>query len=162
YYSIMKNLIEELPYRVDIENGIEQVVKNIAEKWKQAQAKSHGQFLMASPLSSTPLPLYDYVAANAKSFTNWENFCFVMMDEMCDGELNALSYIAENDLANYTSFAWKNLIEPLEAQVRVNLKTYLPPINHLEEGDEFLSHYHGLDLLILAIGENGHFAQVTP
>ena len=61
---------------------VESLSESVGSLWRGLQNELGEElFHAASPLSSTPVPLYEWVVRNAKSFLNWEGFRFVLMDE---------------------------------------------------------------------------------
>ena len=101
------------------------IVPSLAEPvgnvWKNLQAKytKKGNFYISSPLSSTPLPVYEWVIANCKFFKNWHKVKFVLMDEMLEDNRSPFKYVPLDDPASYEGFARKNLLEPLAKKVAV-------------------------------------------
>lgn len=140
----------------------EHVVSSLAESvgnlWKKLQVKytKEGNFLVASPLSSTPLPIYEWIIDNAEEFENWEKVRFVLMDEMLEGEKSQFSYVPLNDPASYEGFARKNLLQPLQEKTGIEIPVLKPEAPHIENFQT------EIDLLILAIGVRGNYANVMP
>jgi 6-phosphogluconolactonase/glucosamine-6-phosphate isomerase/deaminase len=93
---------------------------------------------------------------------HWENLRFVFMDEML--EESGDSYVSRDDEASYVSFAIKNLLGPLAEKHRLDLSQIirLPELDAFSDFEMELDKHGGLDLLILATGAGGHFAQVVP
>lgn len=140
----------------------EQVVPSLAEPvgtiWKnlQAQYTRKGSFSVASPLSSTPLSIYQWVIENAKRFENWDKVRFVLMDEMLEGDKPPFTYVLADDPASYESFARRNLLQPLHQRVSMSTEVVKPELSQIKSFDA------DIDLLILAIGVRGNYANVMP
>jgi len=140
----------------------QKVVSSLAESvgtlWRELQKQytQQGNFFVASPLSSTPLPIYDWIIKNAHTFTNWEKTKFVLMDEMLEGEKHLFSYVPITDPASYEGFALKHFLNPLSEKVSVNKEVIKPEITTIQ------SFKTPLDLLILALGMKGNYANVMP
>jgi 6-phosphogluconolactonase/glucosamine-6-phosphate isomerase/deaminase len=88
------------------------IVQSLAEPvdnlWKHFQIESRGSsFNVATPLSSTPLPIYAWVAKHAAEFGDWSNVQFVLMDEQVEGVERPFEYIDGDDPASYEGFARK-------------------------------------------------------
>jgi 6-phosphogluconolactonase/glucosamine-6-phosphate isomerase/deaminase len=137
-----------------------QIVKSLAEPigtlWKELQEKytAKGNFYVAAPLSSTPLPIYRWLVKHAKQIKNWDRIRFVLMDELV---INKGKYLASNNPASYEKFAKQNLINPLENKVGLSRKVLIkPPIKKLN------TFKVPLNLLILALGVSGNYANVMP
>lgn len=138
------------------------IVESLAEPvgilWMDLQKKytQEGEFFMASPLSSTPIPIYQWVIAHAHEFPNWEKTRFVLMDEMLEGEKPSAAYIPTTDTASYEGFAYKHFLDPLFEKTGVRVKVVKPRI------DQIASFETRIDLLLLAIGIQGNYANVMP
>lgn len=130
----------------------------VGEIWRGCQNQnSNPEFFVAAPLSSTPLPIYNWIIANHTLFHRWENLRFVLMDEMVEGTAEPFSYINTDDLASYEGFALRHFIQPLTEQTKVEFPILKP--SHLDT----ISNYEvPLDLLILALGVRGNYANVMP
>jgi 6-phosphogluconolactonase/glucosamine-6-phosphate isomerase/deaminase len=126
--------------------------------WQELQNKytQNDNFFVASPLSGTPLSVYDWVIRNAKSFNNWERVKFVLMDEMLEGERPPFTYVSVTDHASYEGFAKKHLLDPLHKEVSINEEVIKPELNAIESFET------PIDLLILALGTQGNYANVMP
>lgn len=136
----------------------------VGERWRDYQAEftKRGLFFISSPLSSTPLPLYRWLVENADSFENWNGFRFVLMDEQVDRN-HGVSYVKFDDPASYERFAREKLLNPLQKYLGdINRVILKPNLGSLEEFDNMVQRHNGIDLLILAIGARGHYAQVMP
>lgn len=138
------------------------VVPSLAEKvgaiWKELQAKytKDGVFYVASPLSSTPLPIYQWIIDHAAEFQNWDKVRFILMDEMLQGEKSPFKYVPITDPASYEGFAQKNFLESLSKKAPISTEVVKPNASRIEE-------FHTeIDLLILAIGVKGNYANVMP
>jgi 6-phosphogluconolactonase/glucosamine-6-phosphate isomerase/deaminase len=133
------------------------VVPSLAEPvgklWQKLQVEhtSDGYFNVASPLSSTPLPVYDWIVEHKSDFPHWEKVRFVLMDEMVEGSSTPFSYISQGDNASYERFARQHFIDRLDKNVPI-----LKP-NVIDMGDA-----PSIDLLILALGVHGNYANVMP
>lgn len=146
----------------------EEIAEYTGRLWQELQDRytKEGLFYLSSPLSSTPLPLYKWVIENARSFPNWKQFCFILMDEQVEGNpQSGFSYVSPENPASYERFARKNLLESLQQEdCFLNLDDVIlkPNLTNLPAFDSFLRDHGGIDLLILAIGAKGHYAQVMP
>ncbi len=140
------------------------LAKPVGELWRNLQTKQEGLFLVASPLSRTPLPIYEWIIQNANSFPNWDNFRFVFMDEQVEEINGKPHYVPIDDPASLEGFGRKHFLHPLGKQVSVPEEQMIlkPDLNNFQEFDLMLEQHNGLDLLILAIGEEGHYALVMP
>lgn len=138
------------------------IVPSLAEPvgmmWKELQNTytQSGVFRIASPLSSTPLPIYQWVVKNAKSFSHWDKVRFVLMDEMVEGKSPDFSYVPLNDAASYEGFARKHFLNPLVDKIKNNIEVIKPELSKISTFEI------PLDLLILALGVNGNYANVMP
>ncbi|HEY1835911.1 MAG TPA: 6-phosphogluconolactonase [Candidatus Saccharimonadales bacterium] len=139
------------------------IVPSLAEPvgglWRDLQAKytRTGNFYVASPLSSTPLPVYEWIVANAATFVNWNKTRFVLMDEQVEGDRPPFSYIATTDQASYERFAKEKLLRPLARKVSLAKEAILKP--DLNDPADFNP---TIDLLVLALGVKGNYANVMP
>ncbi|HEY4513617.1 MAG TPA: 6-phosphogluconolactonase [Candidatus Paceibacterota bacterium] len=138
------------------------IVSSFAEPigniWKnlQAQYTKGGLFFVAAPLSSTPLPIYEWIVEHATEFENWDKVRFVLMDEMFEGEKPPFNYVSNSDSASYEGFAKKYLLEPIKNKIGTDIKIIKPEISDIENFDT------EIDLLILAVGAKGNYANVMP
>ena len=143
----------------------EQLASYVGEYWKDLQNKNDPtkQFLVASPLSSTPLVLYSWMIQNAQSLKHWSQFRFVLMDEQLEGN-DPFFYVPLTDTASYERFAREKFLDRLSNIVDLPLSENIlkPELDNLAYFDDVLSQQGGIDLLILAIGVQGHYAQVMP
>ncbi len=111
-----------------------------------------GIFNVASPLSSTPLPIYQWIIDNADRVTFWDNVRFVLMDEQIEVTGESYRYVSMEDSSSYEGFARKHFLSPLNRSIEVlkpdldQLETFNPP----------------LDLLVLSLGVRGNYANVMP
>lgn len=144
-----------------------QTSKELAEflgsKWKELQEKHgrNGVFLVSSPLSSTPIPLYDWLVRNADSISHWDKMKFVLMDEQVDQ--TRVTYIPRDDSASYERFAREKLLDRLKHKIgEPNRVIVKPDLKDLSKLDKEIEAHGGIDLLVLAIGAKGHYAQVMP
>lgn len=124
--------------------------------WRNQQRESEGRFHVAAPLSNTPLPIFEWVVAQAGTFNDWSNVDFVLMDEQVDGIQSPFKYIPSADPASYESFARRHLLEPLELVTGTVVPIVKPALENIERFQQ------QIDLLILAIGVDGNFANVMP
>lgn len=123
----------------------------VGNLWKELQDKAKEDFFVSAPLSSTPLPLYDWVVKNAELFDNWNFFKFILMDEQL---IDKNTYVSISDSASYEKFAREKFLDRLNLDFDPVMK---PELDKLSDFDEYET-----DLLILAIGVKGHYAQVMP
>lgn len=161
------NIIErKLPKEHENVHIVESLAEPVGNIWKnlQTQYAQNGEFLVASPLSRTPLPIYQWLLENAQAIPHWEKLRFVFMDEQVRKVDEKLRYLPIADPASFEGFARKNFLHPLSEKVSVseNQMILKPDIENFSEFDEFLEKHNGLDLLVLAIGEEGHYALVMP
>lgn len=139
-----------------------EIVPSLAEPvgrhWQTAQSKfvGEGQFSVAAPLSSTPLPVYAWVLENATQFPAWEAVNFVLMDEQVDGRPPFCTYIPVGDAASYESFARRNFLGELHQRTGAALQVIKPDLNAIN------AFKTPINLLILALGVKGNFANVMP
>jgi 6-phosphogluconolactonase/glucosamine-6-phosphate isomerase/deaminase len=128
--------------------------------WKRVQqhyvGHGNGVFHIASPLSSTPLPIYRWLIKNSSALPYWENVTFVLMDEQLDGGAAPFRYVCRDDPASYEGFAYRHLLDPLAKETGVVVPVVKP--NPMAIND-FMIDIH---LLILALGVNGNYANVMP
>jgi 6-phosphogluconolactonase/glucosamine-6-phosphate isomerase/deaminase len=133
--------------------------------WRELQNKeaTNSDFIVASPLSSTPLPIYRWVLSNTDKFQNWSQFRFLLMDEQIE-DSSELSYVSLSDEASYEAFARDKFLTPLSVAIRKQVEDFLikPSLTEFSNLDDRLKKNKGLDILILAFGEDGHYAQVMP
>lgn len=125
----------------------------VGKLWQSLQAEytSKGYFNVAAPLSSTPLPIYDWIIQHKDSFSGWDKVRFVLMDEMVDGDKQSFHYISTDDFASYERFAHHHFLDPLRENVPV-LKPKLPQVTDVPS----------IDLLMLAVSVKGNYANVMP
>ena len=127
--------------------------------WKNLQAKNtreKGSFSVASPLSSTPLPIYAWIVDHASEFESWDKVRFVLMDEMLEGDKPPFNYVPVEDPASYEGFARRNFLNPLQNKTGVDVGVIKPDAEKIEQFDT------EIDLLILALGIKGNYANVMP
>ena len=134
------------------------LAKPVGNLWRNLQKEfiNQGSFYVASPLSSTPLPIYEWIIKNAHTFSNWDKMKFVLMDEMLKGEKKPFTYVPITDSASYEGFVRKHLLEPLRKKVKKNFQIIKPEIDSIESFET------PLDLLILALGIKGNYANAMP
>jgi 6-phosphogluconolactonase/glucosamine-6-phosphate isomerase/deaminase len=125
----------------------------VGELWQRLQSEHTrtAYFYVASPLSSTPLPVYDWIIQHKADFPNWDKVRFTLMDEMVEGDASPFHYISPDDSASYERFARQHFLAPLDKNVPI-----LRP-NLLE-----MQNIPPVDLLILALGVKGNYANVMP
>lgn len=139
-----------------------EVVSSLAEPvgniWKDLQSRytKDRNFSVASPLSSTPLPIYQWIIERAEEFESWDKVRFVLMDEMLEGEKAPFSYVSVNDPASYEGFARRNFLQLLQEKTGIEIPVLKPEASHIENFDT------EINLLILAIGVKGNYANVMP
>lgn len=134
---------------------VSSLAEPVGKIWQEEQAKhtaEKGSFSVASPLSSTPLPIYEWIVDHADEFPNWNKVRFVLMDEMMQGN----RYVPITDPASYEGFANKHLLGPLREKTNTPIPVIKPDPEHIEDFDT------EIDLLILAIGVKGNYANVMP
>lgn len=131
----------------------------VGNLWKDLQEKytKDGEFLVASPLSSTPLPIYEWIIEHAGEFKGWDRFKFVLMDEQVEADGSDFRYISSDDPASYEKFAQDKFLKPLSRRVSLTKNVVLKP--DLQKMNEFKQ---PIDLLILALGTRGNYANVMP
>lgn len=126
--------------------------------WRDFQAEytESAGFSVAAPLSNTPLPLYGWIARRAAAFPRWEQVRFVLMDEMLDGRPPPFRYVPIDDPASFEGFARRNFLAPLRDGTGAWLDVIKPPL------DDIGSFSTPINLLILALGVGGNYANVMP
>lgn len=129
----------------------------VGEFWRNLQSAVEDEFFIACPLSSTPLPLYNWVVENASSFDKWNKVKFVLMDDQVEAS-EPFQYVSAEDEASYEKFAKDKFLDRLSVAVPI-LK---PDLERMGNFDQMIETHGGLDLLVLAIGAKGHYAQVMP
>lgn len=138
------------------------VVKSLAESvgnvWRELQTKytKEGNFFVAAPLSSTPLPIYQWVVDHAEEFPSWDKVKFVLMDEQLEGEQSSFTYVPITDPASYEAFAKEHLLIPLQEETGVQVQIVKPEVERIKQFNT------EIDLLILAVGPQGNYANVMP
>ena len=130
----------------------------VGNLWKNLQSKhtKEGLFFVASPLSSTPLPIYRWIIDNSEQFANWDKVRFVLMDEMLGGEKPPFRYVPTSDFASYEGFAHRHFLDPLQEKIGVVVPVLKPEAASIGDFNT------EIDLLILAIGVKGNYANVMP
>jgi len=136
-----------------------QVIKTTLSNLPQEQ-----EMWIASPISNTPLPIYEWLVAHAKELENLDKVSFWMMDDMAKRINGRLEYTSETDSASFEAKIKTILIDRLSEAAGVDMSHCIkkPDLNNLEKSDQEIEEHGGLDLLILAIGEGGHYGQVMP
>jgi len=141
------------------------IVSSLAEPvgkiWVEAQetlVAQQGYFLVSSPLSSTPLPIYQWVIENAANFTGWEKARFVLMDEQVEGFTPPFQYVAMDDEASYENFAQRHLLISLSHKISRDIPVIKPDLSSISTFELG----RPIDLLILALGIKGNYANVMP
>ena len=155
-------LIQSKPFEIDISENPQEVAEKVFSLWKELANSTEGEFYVAAPLSSTPLLLYQMIINRSDEINHWENFRFLFMDEML--EENGEGYVSREDDASYVSFAIEYLLGPLAKKYNLDLSQImmLPELETFDDFERRLNEHGGLDLLVLATGAGGHFAQVVP
>lgn len=138
-----------------ITSSLAESVGNLWEKL-QSQYTKEGLFFVAAPLSSTPLPIYKWIVNHANEFENWEKVRFVLMDEQLEGEQAPFEYVALSDGASYEAFAKEHFLIPLQETTGVNIPIIKPDPATIEKFQT------EIDLLVLALGPGGNYANVMP
>lgn len=129
----------------------------VGRHWLELQlGHGDGPFFVAVPLSSTPLPVYQWVIQHAKDFASWENVRFVLMDEQVEGFAPTFTYVCPQDSASYEGFARRHFLDPLADASGQNIEIVKPPLATLDKFDVTI------DLLVLALGVAGNYANVMP
>jgi len=144
---------------------VESLGESIGAIWKKQQTVTaqNKLFYVASPLSSTPIPLYQWLIQHAREIPYWENMRFILMDELVEGNEKPFIYISQEDQASYERFAYTHFLNPLTREVKLADNMILKPeLNDLQAYDKFISQHGGIDLLILALGVRGNYANVMP
>jgi 6-phosphogluconolactonase/glucosamine-6-phosphate isomerase/deaminase len=80
----------------------------------------------------------------------------VLMDEQVDGQPPACDYIPAGDPASYQSFAHRKFLDALSQNTGVSLPVVKPDLRTI---DSFVT---PINLLVLALGVKGNFANVMP
>jgi 6-phosphogluconolactonase/glucosamine-6-phosphate isomerase/deaminase len=78
------------------------------------------------------------------------------MDEQVDGSSAPFTYANVEDAASYEGFALKHLLGPLAAETGITIPVVKPELDHIKK---FAT---PLNLLILALGVDGNYANVMP
>jgi 6-phosphogluconolactonase/glucosamine-6-phosphate isomerase/deaminase len=137
----------------------------VGTQWRDYQNNTspNAPFIVSSPLSSTPKPLYRWVIENSARFSNWSQFRFLIMDEQFAVGIEH-TYVESSAPTSFVRFARTELIDPLSSRASVEHEhsIILPNLDQLSQVDVSLSDHGGIDLLILAVGLDGHYAQVMP
>lgn len=139
------------------EHYVASLAEPIGKIWQEEQAKNTAEkesFFVATPLSSTPLPIYEWIIGHSEEFPSWDEVQLVLMDEMMQGNIPV--YVSVKDAASYEGFANKHLLDPLRKKTHALIPVVKPDPEHIEEFDI------EIDLLILAIGVKGNYANVMP
>lgn len=133
----------------EVVTSLAQPVGNL---WKSLQNSSKSEFFVASPLSSTPIPIYKWIVEHASEFQNWDKVRFVLMDEMLEND----QYVTLDDPASYENFARNRFLHPLKEKTGVDVPVLKPEIGKIGEFNQ------NIDLLVLALGVRGNYANVMP
>jgi 6-phosphogluconolactonase/glucosamine-6-phosphate isomerase/deaminase len=134
----------------------------VGQRWAQLQSSciaATGSFTYAIPLSSTPLPIYKWVINNSHDFPDWSATRLVLMDEQVEHDgSGSFWYIDRDDQASYNRFAEENFLKPLGDVLGLEapLTIIKPDLDSLGSFDP------ALDMLVLAIGIDGNYANVMP
>jgi 6-phosphogluconolactonase/glucosamine-6-phosphate isomerase/deaminase len=153
------------PLNVSVFSTVRDLAEAAGQLWRevQNQVSPAKEFIVASPLSSTSLPLYQWVIENADTFTNWNRFRFLMMDESLENA-DQLRYVDVKSPTSFSRFAHERLLRPLSDLKKIDIDQafLLPELENFRAIHERLTQHSGIDLLILAVGLDGHYAQVMP
>lgn len=142
-------------------NVVESLAKSVGSFWKNVQnevTSLEDQFYIASPLSSTAVPIYEWIVDQHSLYLHWNKVKFVLMDEQVERHQKTFMYIPTDDSASYERFANTHFVKPLQAKLGYAIPVIKPPLATIDHFDL----QRPIDLLILAIGVNGHYAQVMP
>lgn len=141
------------------------IVPSLAEPvgriWLEAHKISlvrQNNFFVAAPLSSTPLPIYQWIISNASSFPGWENVNFVLMDEQLECKTPPFQYVSKEDKASYEGFAFQRFLGPLYGKISCHIPIIKPDLTNIDKFEL----RQPIDLLILALGVGGNYANVMP
>lgn len=139
------------------EHLVESLAEPVGKLWQERQHHhgSAGEFFISSPLSSTPKPIYEWVVANAHAFTFWDRVRFVLMDEMMTDDAKP-QYLPIDDPASYEGFARRHLLDPIRLATGVEIPIVKPAAHAIEGFRTWI------DLLLLALGVQGNYANVMP
>ncbi|MEU0092624.1 hypothetical protein [Kribbella sp. NPDC006257] len=140
-------------------NTVPSLGEPVGSVWRDLQARhiaSSGTFNYALPLSSTPRPIYSWAIKNHARFAGWDSSRFVLMDEQVDGTPPAVDYIPAVDSASYESFARTHLLSPLDAATGAETLVLKPDLQ------KFSSFDAPINMLVLALGVQGNYANVMP
>jgi 6-phosphogluconolactonase/glucosamine-6-phosphate isomerase/deaminase len=141
---------------------VEDLGAAVGQHWRRLQnlsTREQATFTYAAPLSSTPLPIYRWVLEDVHSFQNWSATQFILMDEQVEQDTaGGFHYIDRDDEASYERFAEVNFIRPLNRALKTSsaLTVAKPNLEALQQFNVTL------DMLILAIGVDGNYANVMP
>lgn len=136
---------------------VESLADPVGRIWKDLQNKSDGLFYVASPLSSTPLPIYQWIIDHANEFAQWNKMRFVLMDELVEKKNSGYAYISPDDTASYERFAKEKFLNPLQNKISTFKREVIKPdLTTISTFDT------PLDLLILALGIEGNYANIMP
>lgn len=146
---------------------VDDVGPAVGRRWQDLQeqvARCDRDFWVSAPLSATPLPVYRWLIAHAGGISGWNRMRFVLMDEQLDGvDTSNLAYVASTDPASYTGFALRNFLEPLRHEVELDQQALIiPGLDDLSGFGHMIDRRGGLDLVILALGVGGNYANVMP
>jgi 6-phosphogluconolactonase/glucosamine-6-phosphate isomerase/deaminase len=134
---------------------VDDLAEPVGELWRDRQRsriEEDGAFKLAAPLSSTPLPVYEWVVEHADDFASWPSVEFVLMHEQLEIDRSKLQYISLDDEASYERFARLHLLDPLKRATGCVIPLTKPAIEDLHSYDVTI------DLLILALGVEGNYA----
>ena len=145
---------------------VETLGEPVGQLWKnlQTQYTQKGDFLVASPLSRTPLPIYEWLLEHAESVPHWNKFKFVFMDDQIRKIKGKLQYVSNDDSASLEGYGRKHFLHSLSRKTHVSADNIIlkPNPENFSTFDTFLEQHGGIDLLVLAIGEEGHYAMCMP
>lgn len=145
-----------------MQNIVESLAEPVANRWKELQKEytAVGEFYVASPLSSTPLPIYKHIVSNSADFSGWDKTQFILMDEQVDGDKPPYKYVPADDTASYEKFARDNFLDPLREKTHITIPVIKPDPEDFKSFSSRIKEHGGIDLLILALGINGNYANV--
>lgn len=135
---------------------IPSLAESVGKLWQNLQNEktTSENFYIAAPLSNTPLPIYDWIIQHANELRSWDKTKFVLMDEMIEGVPSEMKYVSREDPVSYESFAKGHFIYPLKEKIGIEVEIIKP---NLSEISIFKT---PIDLLILALGIDGNYANV--
>jgi 6-phosphogluconolactonase/glucosamine-6-phosphate isomerase/deaminase len=130
-------------------------VGNLWKKHQELHGRD-GEFFVSAPLSSTPLPVFQWIVTHANEFKFWDRVRFVLMDEMMEDNEDLPRYVPVSDPASYESFANRHFLCPLQEKIGFKIPIMKPLPEMITQFDT------RIDLLLLALGMQGNYANVMP